>query len=192
MKDIGFFDFRENGTSVLTSSMAEDTSIINGVSTESIGPAMDAVFALLVGIGIGFAYSWRISLICLGAAPLMALGGLMEMHAASGFVDEEAKIALKEANLLVGDAIVNYKTVQSFGHEDLIVKKYEEMLAPIKKGSVCTHVTIGLGYGFTQLAQFAIFAGLFYFGAIFMKNDFPDTKSEDVFVAMFAIMFGAQ
>jgi hypothetical protein len=24
----------------------------------------------------------------------------------------------KEANLLVGDAIINFKTVQSFGHED--------------------------------------------------------------------------
>ena len=32
---------------------------------------------------------------------------------------------LKEANLLCGDAIVNYKTVQSFGNEDLIVEKYE-------------------------------------------------------------------
>ena len=32
---------------------------------------------------------------------------------------------LKESNLLLGDAIGNFKTVQSFGHEDLIVDKYE-------------------------------------------------------------------
>jgi hypothetical protein len=27
---------------------------------------------------------------------------------------------MKEANLLCGDAIVNFKTVQSFGHEDFV------------------------------------------------------------------------
>jgi ABC-type multidrug transport system fused ATPase/permease subunit len=191
MKHIGFFDFRENGTSVLTSSMAEDTSIINGVSTESLGPAMDGCFALLVGLGIGFAFSWKISLICLAAAPIMAIGGVMEMQAAAGFQDEDGKKALAEANLLCGDAIVNYKTVQSFGHEELVVQKYVDMLIPIKAGSVCGHIMVGVGYGFTQFMQFAIFAGLFWFGAFFMERD-PGTSSKDVFIAMFAIMFGAQ
>jgi hypothetical protein len=37
-KNIGFFDFPENGTSVLTSSMASDTHLINGVGSESIQP----------------------------------------------------------------------------------------------------------------------------------------------------------
>lgn len=85
-KNVGFFDFRENGASVLTSAMAEDTSIINGVSTESLGPALDGMFAMLVGIGIGFAYSWKLSLICLGLAPLMVLGSVMEMQATQGGV----------------------------------------------------------------------------------------------------------
>ena len=38
MKNIGWFDLRENSAGVLTSSMAQDTSIINGVSGESVGP----------------------------------------------------------------------------------------------------------------------------------------------------------
>jgi ABC-type multidrug transport system fused ATPase/permease subunit len=37
-KNIGWFDDRDNGPSVLTSTMASDTSLINGVSTESLGP----------------------------------------------------------------------------------------------------------------------------------------------------------
>jgi len=35
-KNIGFFDFPENGTSVLTSSMSSDTHLVNGVGSESI------------------------------------------------------------------------------------------------------------------------------------------------------------
>jgi ABC-type multidrug transport system fused ATPase/permease subunit len=37
-KNIGFFDDRENGPSVLTSMMASETSLINGVGSESIAP----------------------------------------------------------------------------------------------------------------------------------------------------------
>jgi ABC-type transport system involved in Fe-S cluster assembly fused permease/ATPase subunit len=38
--------------------------------------------------------------------------------------DEDNKEATKEADLLCGDCIVNFKTVQSFGHEDMLVEKY--------------------------------------------------------------------
>ena len=36
--NIGWFDDKEHGSSVLTSAMAEDTAIINGVGAESIAP----------------------------------------------------------------------------------------------------------------------------------------------------------
>ena len=57
-KHIGFHDFKENQSSALTSAMAEDSSIINGVSTESIAPQVDGMFALLIGLGIGFWQNW--------------------------------------------------------------------------------------------------------------------------------------
>jgi len=34
----------------------------------------------------------------------------------------------EQANLLAGDAIINYRTIASFGNEEAIVLKYEEML----------------------------------------------------------------
>lgn len=57
-KNIGWFDDKENGVSVLTSAMAQDTSIINGVSTESLGPQLEGSFALIIGLIIGFIACW--------------------------------------------------------------------------------------------------------------------------------------
>ena len=37
-KHIGYFDFPDHGSSVLTSAMAQDTSLINGVGSESLQP----------------------------------------------------------------------------------------------------------------------------------------------------------
>ena len=56
--NLGWFDQRENGTSVLTTSMAEDTGIINGTSSESLAPTIEANCALIVGLIIAFIYCW--------------------------------------------------------------------------------------------------------------------------------------
>lgn len=57
-KNIGFHDMRENNSSILTSCMAQDTSLINGASAESLGPYSDGFFALLGGLILGFYYCW--------------------------------------------------------------------------------------------------------------------------------------
>ena len=43
---------------------------------------------------------------------------------------------MKESNLFLSDVLVNYKTAQSFGHDNMLVKKYREMVDPISQGNV--------------------------------------------------------
>lgn len=57
-KNLGWFDHRDNSSGVLTSTMASDTSLINGVSTESLGPQAEGMCALFGGLIIGFIYCW--------------------------------------------------------------------------------------------------------------------------------------
>lgn len=76
-KHIGFFDDKENAPGVISASMASDAQIINGVSAEGLASSMEAGFATLGGIVIGFIYNWKISLVCLACTPFMILGGLM-------------------------------------------------------------------------------------------------------------------
>ena len=122
-KNIGWFDQKENGASVLTSAMASDTSLINGVSTESLSPIFDASFAFVASIIIGFLYCWQMSLIMMGLIPFIAVASALGAAMQTGLVKDQNELS-KNADLLCGDAIVNYKTVQSFGHEDMVVKKY--------------------------------------------------------------------
>jgi hypothetical protein len=57
-KHMGWFDERDNATSVLTSAMAHDPSLVNGASTESLGPTFEANCAMLLGVGVGFYFCW--------------------------------------------------------------------------------------------------------------------------------------
>ena len=78
-KNIGWFDNRDNGPSVLTSAMAKDTSLVNGVSTESVGPIMEAGCALSAGLILGFAFCWQEAVVCLAVSPVMMIGNYLGM-----------------------------------------------------------------------------------------------------------------
>jgi ABC-type transport system involved in Fe-S cluster assembly fused permease/ATPase subunit len=78
---------------------------------------MEAFFAIVVGIAIGFSYNWQISLVCLACVPFMVVGSIMNIKFQSGMsTDTDAE--MKDANLLAGDSIMNYRTVASFANED--------------------------------------------------------------------------
>lgn len=109
-KDIGFFDLRENHASVLTSSMAEDTGLINGASTEMLDPYIDAIFSLFGGLGLGFYFCWQMSLVCLALTPIMTLGQYVGAKQMKGQTDSQ-KEEQDSANILCGDSILNFKTV---------------------------------------------------------------------------------
>ena len=87
----------------------------------------EAAAGLIIGITLGFIFSWRLALVALGCSPFMMIGGALEAKMAAGF-DKSSSDDYKEANLLAGDAIANYRTVASFATDDEIVKIYDRYL----------------------------------------------------------------
>ena len=76
-KSIDWFDRRENAPGVLASVLATDVQTLNGASTEGAAVILESFFALGVGVALGFAYSWKVSLVALGCIPFLILGGSM-------------------------------------------------------------------------------------------------------------------
>lgn len=101
---------------------------------------------------------------------------------------------------------MNYRTVASFANEGQILRDYERHLeGPVLVAIRKCHL-IGFVFGFSQFVQYGVFAVLYYFGAVFQKHYFKDhpidpfnpdsilvvkNYSENIFVAIFAMMFGA-
>lgn len=57
-KHMGFFDSRDNATSVLTTAIAEETEKINDVATNSIAPLASGFSAILISCSISFTIQW--------------------------------------------------------------------------------------------------------------------------------------
>lgn len=83
------------------------------------------------------------------------------------------------------------------GYEELIVKKYLEILEPVHQVAVWYNFKMGFALGVGQFTTYCGMALMFYFASVFIENSYdPVTNTmsinpQDVFMALFAIMFGA-
>jgi ABC-type multidrug transport system fused ATPase/permease subunit len=147
-KNIGWFDSKDNSPGQLSSTMATEAQLINGVISGGIAAALQAFFSVSCGIAIGFAYNWKVSLVCLGCIPFMVISGIMNVKFQQGLTSASDD-AMKEPNMLAGDSIINYRTVASFANEDQILKDYDRMLeGPVQVSSKKSHI-IGFIFGFS-------------------------------------------
>jgi ABC-type multidrug transport system fused ATPase/permease subunit len=148
-KSIGWFDSRDNSAGVITSVLASEVQTLNGASTEGLAVIVETVFALSCGIVLGFIFTWKLSLVALGCIPFMVLGGAINAKFQAGFTNSDED-AYKDANLLAGDSIINYRTVASFAHDEIIIEEYDKYLeGPLKRGVKKAHI-IGASFGFSQ------------------------------------------
>lgn len=71
--------------------MASEAALINGASSESLGPYSEAFFALFGGLVIGFYFCWQEALITLGCVPFIIVGNIIAMEFEKGLSHEKGE-----------------------------------------------------------------------------------------------------
>jgi len=119
----------------------------------------------------------------------MVIGGLgmSKLQFNAKEVDE----SFKQANSLLSDIIINYRTAISFGEKnvDFILERYNDLLiVPHESGIKRAHVS-GLFFAYSQGIRFIFIAFIFLVAAIFVAK--LNLDAEDVFVACYVVFVGA-
>ena len=74
---IPFYDLPENNAGTLTSRLSVDASLINTLTSSTIGINVMNISSLCCGMIIAFISSWALTLVSLGLSPLVFIGGLL-------------------------------------------------------------------------------------------------------------------
>lgn len=96
----------------------------------------------------------------------MVIGNAIGMSMMQGLVEDQNE-NLKEANLICGDSITNFKTVQSLGNTEMIVDKYVELMKPARAKAFSHQIKSGMAFGLSQGTLFIVF-GVMFWGAGFL------------------------
>jgi ATP-binding cassette subfamily B (MDR/TAP) protein 1 len=136
-KQVSWFDRKEKAPGILTNILSEDIAALNGLTTETMATLIESMMALVAGIALSAFFQWRMAIICILATPFVMLGGILMSRlgwksGARKTEDPNNKELdpYEESNALLSDVILNYRTVISFGQENIntIMDKYESLL----------------------------------------------------------------
>ena len=127
------------------------------MTTETIIVLFEALLSLIVSFVVGCIYCWQEALVVLASSPIMIIGVIALSRLAWGNKGGKAAGSVKEvdvydkANALLSDVVINYKTVISFGENNVeaIFDKFSKLMQdPLAKKVHNAHVA-GFFYGYS-------------------------------------------
>mmetsp|Transcript_18841 Transcript_18841/g.32183 ORF Transcript_18841/g.32183 Transcript_18841/m.32183 type:complete len:562 (-) Transcript_18841:652-2337(-) len=188
-KQISWYDRKERAPGVISNILSEDISGLNGLTTETIATLFESFLSLVIGITVSAFFEWRMAIVCFLATPFVLLGGIIMARlgwnnrpgARNNDGNAKKKDPYQESNALLSDLILNYRTVISFGQENVnqIMDKYENLLEGPAKMRVRNAHIAGVAFGYSVCVRFIYIGIIFYIGSEFIK--IYNLNSQDVY-----------
>ncbi|GFO24715.1 multidrug resistance protein 1 [Plakobranchus ocellatus] len=187
-QDIAFFDHPKNSVGALTTRLATDASLVQGVTGVRLGSTLMNLANMGTAIVISFVYSWKLTLLIIGFMPFIVLGGLMEIKLLTGQAGKN-KEALEGAGKIAVECIENMRTVASLLKEPEFFNLYVTSLKMTYKQNMRRAHLVGLTYAFSQAIIYFAYAAAFVLGAYLIEE--REQTFDEVFLVFAAIVFGA-
>lgn len=118
---------------------------------------------MVLGIGIGMFYSWRLGLVALAFTPVLLIFFYFEIKLTEQTNMGNSK-ALEKSTKVAVEAVSNIRTVVSLGRERMFHQQYLDLLEPsVASAKRVTHIR-GLVYGIARSLFFYAFAACMAYG----------------------------
>ena len=182
---LGYFDVDENSPGALLTKLSIDTTQLSTLVLSVFGDSIGVIGVLGVGLGLGFYFSWRLTLIELCFIPFIVYTQVEVKAAKRGGRDKDKKIDI-EAGSVLSECVINTKTIFSFNFQDEAVNMYLSILNQGKSDFLKDSILKGLLGGFTNFILYACNACVFHYAFEFIKKGKLDYQ--DMTVAMNIVM----
>ncbi|XP_066095034.1 ATP-binding cassette sub-family B member 5 [Saccopteryx bilineata] len=187
-QDISWFDNKENSTGALTTILATDIAQIQGATGPRIGVLTQNATNMGLSVIISLIYGWEMTLLIMSIAPVLALTGMMETSAMTGFANKD-KQELKLSGKIATEAVENIRTIVSLTREKAFEQTYEETLQTQHRNTLKKAQIIGSCYAFSHAFVYFAYAVGFRFGVYLIQAG--RMTPEGMFIVFTAIAYGA-
>ncbi|KAK4953488.1 ATP-dependent permease, partial [Elasticomyces elasticus] len=168
-KDIEWYDMRLNGIGAMLPRLQVQIRDLQLATSQPLGSMLCQFAAGASSLGLAMAYSWKLTLVILSTAPLIAgaivlIGGTIQ----NNMTKQQQK--LTEALKYVISALTSIETVKCFNAQDLEVFKYA---ASIKQAAASYFRVANANaqqIGFVHLASLSMFVQGFWYGTVLVDN----------------------
>ncbi|RCN31741.1 ABC transporter, ATP-binding protein, partial [Ancylostoma caninum] len=145
--------------------------------------------AFVAGFGVGFAYSWSMTLVMMVVAPFIVISAnWMSRIIATRTQVEQETYAVSGA--IAEETFSSIRTVHALCGHKRELRRFEASLEKGRKTGLVKYFYMGIGVGFGQLCTYVSYALAFWYGSVLIIND-PSIDRGLIFTVFFSVMSGS-
>ncbi|RWS03142.1 ABC transporter: subfamily ABCB/MDR-like protein, partial [Dinothrombium tinctorium] len=185
-QDMSWFDTR--GSKDFASKVTTDLLKIETGIGEKIGLCVFFVSSSIFSILFSFYYGWKLTLILLAVAPIVAIANGLAAKIQTTMSIKESNAYAKAAEI-AEEVLSSIRTVYAFGGQEKEVKRYSNSLIEAKRSGIKRSIATGVSTGFVFFGTFAGYAISFWFGLKFVMDN--EYTAKMLMIIFTNVMFGA-
>ena len=171
---VAFFDVDDNAPGALLTRLSIDTMQLNSIILSIFGSTVQVACVIIVSLGMGLYYDWRLTLIICAFVPFIAFSIFIRTKLRKGSSREGIKANI-EAGAILSECVVNTKTIYSFNFQRPAVEMYLDVLEYNRKKFAQDAFFNGIFLGIGQFAVFCANATVFYAAKCFILDNSIDS-----------------
>ncbi|PIA58603.1 hypothetical protein AQUCO_00500501v1 [Aquilegia coerulea] len=174
--EIGWFDESGNNSSILSSRLEADATLVKSFVVERTGTLVQNISLAILSFAIAFIFDWRITIVILATYPLLLGGHIGEKMFMNGLGGNLSKSYLK-ANMLAGEAVGNIRTVAAYCSEEKIIELYSRQLEKPSEQCFIRGQIAGIFLGTSQFFIFSSYGLALWYGSTLIEKGLSDFSS---------------
>ncbi|PIA58606.1 hypothetical protein AQUCO_00500504v1 [Aquilegia coerulea] len=186
--EIGWFDESGNNSSILSSRLEADATLVKTFVVERTGTLVQNISLAILSFAIAFIFDWRITIVVLATYPLLLGGHIGEKLFMNGLGGNLSKSYLK-ANMLAGEAVGNIRTVAAFCSEEKVIELYSRQLEKPAEQCFIRGQIAGIFFGTSQFCIFSSYGLALWYGSTLIEKGLSDFSS--IMKSFFVLMITA-
>eukprot|EP00760_Papus_ankaliazontas_P023698 PhM_4_TR2080/c6_g1_i5/m.72191/K05658/ABCB1, CD243; ATP-binding cassette, subfamily B (MDR/TAP), member 1 len=175
--EIAFFDEPDNAPGSLGAVLSGDTEAVHSLWGPALALRINFLSTVGFGVGIAFAYSWKVALVCLTIIPVMGVAALVNTLLIYGNVNTGKKDALRSAGGLAHEATSNVRTVTAFNMHNYFISRYDALISERAAEGRRVAMSTAFMFGISQFIMYGAFALAFWYGGRLVDDGEEDFKS---------------
>jgi ABC-type multidrug transport system fused ATPase/permease subunit len=187
-QEMAFFDEEVNSTGNITTKLAEDASLVQGLTGQTMGAVFQGFAGVTTGVVIALVASWQMALVVLAMLPLLAFSGYLQMKALVGFGDK-TRTAYETTSQKANETIQNIRTIAGITQESHFYAVFSNSILIPHNMTIRGAFISSLSYSFSQSVLHFSWAASLYYGAYLLKLNLYNPSQ--ILTSMFAILFSA-